>query len=116
MKKRINYIFWYSNQLVLLLKAIFLVENIVVLATNFWSLINQNADVLVNFRTIPEIKFKIRDLYDLLGFYEIFVGGSYKKLFKNYSGKEATFIDIGAYNGDSSLYASRYKFVKKTKI
>jgi FkbM family methyltransferase len=113
MVKKIKYLFWYINQLFHLLDAVLFLERKDFLLKDFKNLINQNAEILVNFKFLPKIKFKIRDFYDLLAFYEIFIEKPYQKLFSNYHGNGITFIDIGAYNGDSSLYASQFKFVKR---
>lgn len=82
----------------------------IAIITNFFKLLSQRANIQVNFDN--STKFFMRDFYDLLAFYEVFINKSYKKLFIGKNIKPVTYIDIGAYNGDSTIFASKYRYIK----
>lgn len=52
-------------------------------------------------------KFKVRDMYDLLALKEVFGDEIYKPLFKDIN-KNTTLIDLGAYIGDTEIYAQQF--------
>lgn len=110
MRRKYNYIRWYINQLFSLIKALLLVKPKNIIIKNFLKLVRQQAYIKVGLKSI---NFIMRDFYDLLAFYEVFINKSYQRLFTQLGAEPITFIDIGAYNGDSSIFASQHRNVKK---
>ena len=86
------------------------IENKYDIVVNLGRLIQGKADVILTFSY--GVKFRVRDFYDILAVYEMWQNQPYKRLFENLKGP-ITFIDIGGYNGDSSVYAGRISGVKK---
>lgn len=88
----------------------FLFKNKEIFITQFISLLKHKAEILLTIK--DGTRFWVRSFSDLMIIRSIFGDEIYKPLFNNLK-DEATFIDIGAYIGDSAVYAAGFPKVKK---
>lgn len=105
-----GYLIWATEQVRSLVLAITKVGNKSELISNLKQLIGGKADVVLTFNY--GVRFRVRDFYDILAVYEMWENQPYRQLFEDLN-EQVTFIDIGGYNGDSSVYAGRVSGVKK---
>jgi FkbM family methyltransferase len=105
--KKIQSILYYS---VFLNVFLFKNDGVFGLLNGLKILLNDDPFYLFNLK--GDLVFKVRDLYDVWAIKEIFNDEVYKDLFQNLKNK-TTFVDIGAYIGDTIIYARKFKQIKK---
>lgn len=76
---------------------------------NLFPLLYGNANITV--QLVSGYKFHVRDMYDILALKEVFDDEIYRFVFENLK-ENTTLIDVGAYIGDTEVYAQKYKKVK----
>lgn len=104
--KRIFPVLYYSFTLILFFLR---TGNIKMLFLNLNDLRKRNKILNIN---LGNKSFLIRDLYDILALNEVFVDKVYNQLFTDLK-KKTTFIDLGGYIGDTSIFASGFKNIDK---
>lgn len=104
-KRSVRYFVWALSQVQSLVFAIISVINKQDLVFNIIPLLIGDTWTLLRFK--QGVSFWIRDMFDILAVYEMFHNHPYSELFHNLK-RPTSFIDIGGYNGDSAVYASRF--------
>lgn len=84
------------------------IKNKLELAKNLFALLCGNANFRIAF---GEWKCKIRDMYDLLALKEVFDDEIYRFVFEGIK-DNTTLIDLGAYIGDTEIYAQQFPEVR----
>lgn len=107
----LQYAYWYLTRVWVLFQSL---SSIKFDKTSLLKILNvlfkKKSEVLVfNYNR----SFWVRDVYDLVSIEETFGDEVYRRLFHGLK-LNTTFIDIGAYNGDSTIYGADNRFIKKT--
>ncbi len=108
--KALYNIYYLMGQMFVTVLSFFLFKKKTAFISNFIKLLRHKSEILVTLNIGP--KFYVRSFNDLMVIRQVFSDKVYKSLFTDLK-EEATFLDIGAYIGDSVIYASRYAKIKK---
>ncbi len=77
---------------------------------NIINLSKGHGKILININS--DFKFIVRDLYDIFVLKEVFNDHIYDRIFRNLK-PNTSLIDIGAYIGDSAIYATKFKNISR---
>lgn len=110
LRSQLYRMYYILGQCYVIFLSFFLFKDSKELISNFTILFKRKGEILTILK--KGYKFWVRSFTDLAIIRQVFSDEVYKPLFTNLK-EDATFLDIGAYIGDTAIYASRFKKVKK---
>lgn len=110
LKSQLYRMYYILGQCYVIFLSFFLFKNNKVLISNFIILFKRKGEILTILKDGP--KFWVRSFIDLAIIRQVFNDEVYKPLFTDLK-EDATLLDIGAYIGDSAIYANFFPKVKK---